>query len=687
MGTLPTLGGRWGSALLAALLTAAVVGVSAASSSGEAASPSPGGAPLAKQAQKCKRAIVSGRRICLRTGDRCNKAFQDDYLAAGFSCKRGKLRKATLAELRDGQPLLLEKNGQLSLETALAAFDATIADLPGVEARKGEIGKLTDATMVVEELGTSIDQLSAKQRQVYERWTTPAPDAVLSDEPPAPRAPAGRRAPPTPQEVILADAYLDDALRVLRNHGYFPAHRVSLTLLDNQGTTKPNVVAYVSPADVPPGTSPTCNMFLTKKGRSQSAIDVRFTIAHEAAHCAQHAFYASQADQKRVPGWVKEGTAEWLGAKVTEELGVGAPSEVDWTAWLKDPANDLFTRSYDAIGFYAMLEQAGIDTWGRIKSVISAAAAGGSPPAFAAAIAGAPEIFYSRWGPGLARDPALGPEWDYSGPFIDPSRLKKVPIRDGTRRASTIQARGSAAAQLEIKADVVTIAADKATRGLLRFEGELRKLQKGAYCAKQGGCKCKTRTNLQIPKIGATTYFGFSDPAKSRTVTFQGRSLKDYCKKPRPGPAPCTARAAAARRGAASCPVPAPGIQVFQGTEPGNEQLVATFRIGDCTAGAGFTAISTDGAWRLEVGIQNFAGFGQTYNIPYGGPDPEVIIEGPGGTYSNTTWAPPGLPIAGAIDFDESGARMGLGFIEFRTADESSAIVGAGGMTCVYPDD
>ena len=53
---------------------------------------------------------------------------------------------------------------------------------------------------------------------------------------------------------------------------------------------------------------------------------------------------------------------------------------------------------------------------------------------------------------------------------------------------------------------------------------------------------------------------------------------------------------------------------------------VANFTIGSCTQGAGgFTAIAVDGAWRLEVGISNFTGFGD-YEVPYGGPDPEVVI-------------------------------------------------------------
>ena len=89
--------------------------------------------------------------------------------------------------------------------------------------------------------------------------------------------------------------------------------------------------------------------------------------------------------------------------------------------------------------------------------------------------------------------------------------------------------------------------------------------------------------------------------------------------------------------------------------------------------------------WHLEVGISNFTGNGD-YEIPYGGPDPEVVIDGPPGTFSNETWMPGGLPFAGSIHFEDPH-HMGLGFIAFQTADESAGIRGAGGMTCVYPDD
>jgi hypothetical protein len=299
-------------------------------------------------------------------------------------------------------------------------------------------------------------------------------------------------------------------------------------------------------------------------------------------------------------------------------------------------------------------------------------------------------VFYKRWGPGLARNTSLGEEWDYEGPGIDPSTPDAFSLGNGQSKPRTISARGSDGGKINLSADILIINADKGIKGRLQTSGSTRPLAKGAYCAKPSGCKCRTHTQLQLPKVGSTLYFGFNDPAKARTVTFQGKKLKDYCDHPSPGPGPSgddgggscpttpTARPAARRE----CPAPSPGIGIYNE----DDVRVANFTIGSCTQGAGgFTAIAEDGAWHLEVGISSFSGFGD-YDISYGGTDPELVIDGPPGTFSNNTWQPGGLPFAGAIHFDDPH-HMGAGFIEFRTADESAAIRGAGGMTCVYPDD
>jgi hypothetical protein len=444
----------------------------------------------------------------------------------------------------------------------------------------------------------------------------------------------------------------------------------------------------VTQDDIPPNPSPTCNMFITATGRSQPDGAKQYMYAHELSHCSQNRLATSKREDARVPPWVTEGGADWLGGMIRQEhADQDEDGVLQWKLWFDKPAADLFRRQYSALGFWAMIDQSGVDGWQRLRAAHVAATTGGKDAAYSTAISGLSDVFFARWGPGYVMNPSLGDEWAYTGPSIPQVPSPEVKIANDSTKYFSIQARSGFATRLDVTADVVTFTPTKGTRGLLNLNGKQRDLDKGAYCAKNGGCKCKTNTNLQLPQLDAPAYLGFGDAHQPRAVTVQGRSLKDYCKKPQPGPASCPTGGTTARRAGESCPAPDPtGIQVFMGAE--NPVVVASFKIGDCTVGpGGFTAIATDGGWRLEVGITGFAGFGRDYDVPYGGPDPQVVFDGPGGTYSNTTWQPGGLPNAGALAFDPEGRRMGLGVIEFRTADQSSAIGAAGGMTCVYPND
>ena len=634
---------------------------------------------------KCERAVVAGKKVCLKPGQRCRAVNQEDYVRAGFSCRRGRLQRASAEELRGDEPLLIEK-GKLSLDTALAAFDEAIAPMPGVKADPGEVGELDSATLVFEAIGTRLDELSARQRAAYEEAIAPAPDGVTVD-------PSGpRRAPATIEEQQIARTYVSTALQVYRGHGFFPSKQIHISFLDDQGTAKPTVHAYVPPDDVPHSGSPvtpTCNIFMTRFGRSQPEERQQKTLFHETAHCVQHSFYSSYADYDRVPQWVKEGGADWMAGAAITELG-DDPVGMHWIEWLGSPATDLEKRSYGGLGFFSMIQQSGVDTWLRMRQVLQAAATSGKNAAYDAAIAGLPDAFFDRWGPGFARAPTAGSSFDFTGPGITSSEPAKLTISNGAVRSQTADARAANAARLDIRADVFTVRTKKSTRGLIADSGgKSRKLKQGAYCAKPGGCKCKTSANLELPTIGrGIAHAGFGgDRAKSTSVIYSGLSVGQYCKKPSPGPAheeSCTRRATARQ---ASCPLPPPGIAVNELTEDGDiGPLLATFKRGDCTSGGDFVAIATDGDYRLEVGIQDYRGFDNEYFVRSGIPDPEVVVDGPKGTFGNTQFSVPGNPGLGGIALDEKG-DMGLGLVPAHNADATAAVSIAGGMDCEYPDE
>jgi hypothetical protein len=430
-------------------------------------------------------------------------------------------------------------------------------------------------------------------------------------------------------------------------------------------------MAWVTFDDVAPGSSPTCNMFLAPGGRAQSDDYKRLILAHETVHCAQHAFLPSVG--ARMPPWVEEGTASYLAGLIAQQLGqpVVLP---EWRGWLRYPEYSLFTRAYDALGFYAMIAQSGIEPWERVRQVMRAAAGGNSQAAYATAISGVPAEFFETWGPGLARNPGFGAQWDYQGPGIIRSRITEGNLGNGQTIAYSIPERSSEGAKIGLRADVLVVRIDGSGGGLLRgADGQVRRLREGAYCGRRRPCECPERPQLRFPRLGpGATFTGFN-ASEFRTVVFEGHSLSDYCKKPDPKPAP------------EEEPEPAPGIMVFQGAE--QAQIVATFRTGKCTRRQGtFKATSGDGAWRLEINIDAFSGYGGEYPVPYAGADPSVVIDGPGGPYSNTYWEPGGLPYAGRITFPNGdGSYVGLGLIEIRNTAHNSAIGAAGIMSCKPP--
>ena len=573
-----------------------------------------------------------------------------------------------------------DANSNVRFHTALAAFDAQIADLPGAETHKRQIGGLGSGTSIVANLARHRHRLTPAQVRVYRSMTRPAPDALVVGGKPA--KPTPRRAP-SPQEEIIAGEILENARTVFQRHGYNSAHPIKLTFLDDQNGKASDVLAYVTSADLPPGNSPTCNMFLTRRGRDASLDTRRYTLFHEYAHCAQHAFYSTKSDFLAAPDWVIEGSADWFAGAGIEEMGLPV-SGIHWYDWIQHPNKDLFKRSYSAVGFFAMIHQSGVDPWVRIKDVLQAASKGDSA-AYSAATAGLPPIFYSRWGPGYVRKPELGPEWDLTGPGIPNSNPTKVQIDNGTKKPGLAEARGAAVAELKIDADVFSVRTDKQTRGLLRgSDGSLKKLVTGSYCAVPGGCKCKTGRKAELPPIGrGTSWVGFGgDPKKERRATFEGFSLKDWCRGKGPKPAPgagCSSAPSARRQ--ASCPVPPAGIEITDE----NDQVLATFKSGNCTAGQRFLGVSGDGNWQLEVSISDFGGFDQSYQLTFGDPDPQVVIDGPGGPYGNQSTAPGPAP-AGSINMHPNG-DLGLGMFAALNANATAAVRALGVMDCVYPDE
>ncbi len=88
-------------------------------------------------------------------------------------------------------------------------------------------------------------------------------------------------------------------------------------------------------------------------------------VAHEVYHCFEDAINPDTNP------WIAEGQSEWVGEEVAgPSPTVAGPA---WKRYLRRPEIPLFTRDYDAIGFYAHLAESCVNPWMILDAMLRAA--------------------------------------------------------------------------------------------------------------------------------------------------------------------------------------------------------------------------------------------------------------------------------------------------------------------------
>src|SRR3546814_9582635 len=82
----------------------------------------------------------------------------------------------------------------------------------------------------------------------------------------------------------------------------------------------------------------------------------------------------------------------------------------DLLNWLVFSDRPLLRRTYDAIGFWSLLDATGVDTWRRLDAVMR-----DIPRAYEIALGAEGDDVLARWGASLAREPGVGEPWDTYG--------------------------------------------------------------------------------------------------------------------------------------------------------------------------------------------------------------------------------------------------------------------------------
>ncbi|MGO9977444.1 MAG: hypothetical protein ACLP01_32530 [Solirubrobacteraceae bacterium] len=203
------------------------------------------------------------------------------------------------------------------------------------------------------------------------------------------------------------------------------------------------------------------------------------TIAHEVFHCVQLQILGSDAAfeakvQSRT--WVIEGGAQFAALSYLAHDHVTKDPTYDLGQsgcgyWVSHPATPLFPggynargQGYNAIGFFALIQQAGGNPLAVMRNVIEA---GSNEKAYNAAVSGHEKAVLDMWASTMVREnPPRGKAWAFTGSVCDPpaeyhapytAKANIVTVANGRSQDLKVAPYAAAVYELQPSADITVI--------------------------------------------------------------------------------------------------------------------------------------------------------------------------------------------------------------------------------------
>jgi hypothetical protein len=458
-------------------------------------------------------------------------------------------------------------NGEVSLVTALQAYTLGFGPLPGGPAAvpAATIGVIPSGTLAVDMILRHWKELtSAQQQAVLQRLGYTAPTSAQSGLRPAaplaaaratrgqpqPRALASRVAPPAPTPAPTPTptdapgtapyrAMLDEFIPKLN-----PLLKTALTLpivLQFDPTTA--YKAYTVGVDAlggQDGIAMMCRIYLNPAMNKADLDNKRLVLAHELTHCYEDEIQGPLFVHYLSPAWLIEGSATWTGAVVSGATAATSWLQPKWEDWLFHSEKPLFSQAYEALGFYAVLDQAGISPWSVLRDMYLSQKMGDVPDnlaAYQAATHSAPQQVLDAWGASYERDPSLARDWDLTGPGIVPPyfylpQITKVTLGDGQSPPVSTPAYTAMNYHLTSHAEVVEVSITGTSRLIDSAHVERVTSANGSYCTKPGGCTCPAGSAYQGPALQQLTgliYLALTGGQQGAKGSVSGVSLQQFC--------------------------------------------------------------------------------------------------------------------------------------------------------------
>lgn len=410
--------------------------------------------------------------------------------------------------------------------TAIPSVAATlaVAPLPGASVRPDPAEPpIHDATLAVSWALRHFDELTLEQQAAVGEALSPAEAVGRSGfRSAAPKigcygqVVAGADSPDAGPYRQLADGLIGEIER--RLGGTITLVASTYILLDHRDLGLGTAYTWADPGDCDENAMATCTIHLSAKAEASDPTTLRGILAHELMHCFQFQYLGVAAYE--MPDWILEGAPAWVG----EDIAGGTPISTPWwTKYLTTPERSLYSRSYDAIGFYAHLDEIGIDPWTRFTAIYDGFS---FEPAWEAAGASSGS-FLESWPSSTLRRTDIGRAWDATGPgiTIDRATPKPLAVREGSPATASVGKVSGGLYRLAIDAELVTIEFSGSAR-LGAPGGVDRVLESGTtFCAKPGGCTCPSGAGSELPKIPADAFLGLTGGTQPGRLTITGAPL------------------------------------------------------------------------------------------------------------------------------------------------------------------
>ncbi|MCE9623358.1 MAG: hypothetical protein K8R99_13540 [Actinomycetia bacterium] len=392
-----------------------------------------------------------------------------------------------LAAIREGT------DGSLPMQDALDLFASAFGEMPGGNAARFE-GSTEFAELAIREVMRHWQELTSEQQDTVRALRgNPGQASSLLASPPDTTSDSELEA----AKALAAEAQAAIAARL----GIELPFPIEISLVHHLGALHPELV--------PPGSTGIAGMTwpldedgelaMTGGDVVRCAIDLQppvnpGTVYHEIFHCFQYALTGDASLYWSIPGWISEGSAVWA----TNEFVDDYRTPWIFQQWILS-TRSLYSMSYEAFGYYLVLDSMGVSTWDVIGDMLTS---GGNEAAVAASGL-EPMRVLSRVVTSKARARSVSglpvsDIWDFSAANVPrDGYFTDATVSPGSPSQARFGLRAFAAAPVEVihveRGSVLQVALHGDV-GALEFFGqqpiEWNDSLVRSFCLDEGGCVC-----------------------------------------------------------------------------------------------------------------------------------------------------------------------------------------------------